>query len=385
MLQQEQEILAAAKHVEMAKLQRELFNKKKEEAFNDRNKPKEDRVYTLVADYAQNMYLPNFASSQPGATYYYSPLNEYCFGVVDASTRPSKLYGHVYLEDLGKKGGDNVASMLWKQLKILGLIPQDNSKPATAAKELNIVMDNCGGQNKNNMVLRMLLLLVKLGVAKTARAIFLVRGHTKNDCDRLFNLMKKIYRKSDCFSQEEVLEAIGSHPDVNAIEVKEGEFFDFNRVEEKYMKKLSSQVNQNHIFEVDVADSNSMNVYQHNGADPTKIMLVKPAYKDNNMWIDEAILSLSDAPKPRVGLQEIKWLELYDKWRVLIPIERQQYYYIATAPPQSVRDKVKKHTVESKKQRQERSRTAASKLKDKPLEAADKNKDDDTLPTGTNL
>ena len=136
MLRQEQELLSVARHVEMAQLQRILFNNKKDIAFLDKDKPKEDRVFTLVADYAQNMYLPNFASSQPGATYYYSPLNAYCFGVVDGNTRPSKLYGHVYFEDIGKKGGDNVTSMLWKQLKILGLIPEDNTKPSIAASSI---------------------------------------------------------------------------------------------------------------------------------------------------------------------------------------------------------------------------------------------------------
>jgi hypothetical protein len=357
---QEEEILSVARHVEMAQKQRILFNNKKDIAFLDKDKPKEDRVFTFVADYAQNMYLPNFASSQPGATYYYSPLNAYCFGVVDASTRPSKLYGHIYLEDIGKKGGDNVASMLWKQLKMSGLIPEDNTKPATVAKEINIVMDNCGGQNKNNMVLRMLILLVKLGVCKVARAIFLVRGHTKNDCDRLFNLMKQIYRKSDCFSEEELLQAVGKHADVTPVRVLEGEFFDFNRVEDIYMKKLVSEVNQNHIFEVDTVDSNSMVVYEGDGAAPKTILLVKPQFLDKE-WIGDAMKELFGAPKPRVGLQEIKWMELHDKWGPLIPLERRTYYYIKTPPPQAVRDKVKKHTKDSKKQRQERSRTAAKK------------------------
>jgi hypothetical protein len=359
MLAQEEEILAVARHVEMAQKQRILFNQKKDIAFLDKDKVKEERVFTLVADYAQNMYLPNFASSQPGATYYYSPLNTYCFGIVDGSTRPSKLYGHVYLEDLGKKGGDNVASMLWKQLKLMKLIPENNTKPATAAKEINIVMDNCRGQNKNNMVLRMLLLLVKLGVAKKARAIFLVRGHTKNDCNRLFNHMKKIYRKSDCFSEHELMSAIGSHEDVTPVGVVDGEFFDFNKVEDKYMKKLVSEVNQNHIFEVDTSgpgDSNFMTVYECDDAPPKHLMLVKPLYQHED-WIGDAMEELFGAPKPRVGLQEIKWLELYDKWRPLIPVERRTYYYIANPPPQSVRDKVKKHTKDTKSQRKERSRT----------------------------
>jgi hypothetical protein len=188
-LSQEALVLQAAKHVMMAKAQRDLFNDKKQQAYDDRDKPKEERVFTFVADYSQNMYLPNFAGAQPGETYYYSPVNGYCFGVVDASCRPSQLNAHIYLEDQGRKGGDNVASLLWKQLKLKGLIPEDNSKPTTAAKELNLVFDNCGGQNKNNMVLRMLLLLVKRGVCKVARAIFLIRGHTKNDCDCWFTAL----------------------------------------------------------------------------------------------------------------------------------------------------------------------------------------------------
>ena len=132
--------MKAAKHVMMAQKQRALFNKKKEEAYNDRDKSKKERVFTFVADYSQNMYLPSFREAQPGETYYYSPVNGYCFGVVGASCRPSQLYAHVYLEDTGKKGGDNVASMLWKQLILKGLIPQDHLIPATAAKEINLVL-----------------------------------------------------------------------------------------------------------------------------------------------------------------------------------------------------------------------------------------------------
>jgi hypothetical protein len=76
-----------------------------------------------------------------------------------------------------------VASMLWEHLveqKQLGL--------TGPVKEINLVFDNCVGQNKNNMVLRMLILLVKLKICLKATAIFLVRGHTKNDADRAYNL-----------------------------------------------------------------------------------------------------------------------------------------------------------------------------------------------------
>lgn len=140
------------------------------------------------------MNIPNFSAEQPGATYYYSPLSVYPFGVVDCSTEPSELTAHVFYEGEGKKGGNSVASMIWKQLELSGLI---NGK---CSHEINFVFDNCTGQNKNRMVMRMLVILVKLGICTTARAIFLVKGHTKNDCDRMFNLMKKWYRKLNVYT-----------------------------------------------------------------------------------------------------------------------------------------------------------------------------------------
>ena len=74
MLHGERLVLAAARHVEMAQRQRLLYQAKKKEAMDTCLLPPSERVLCFVADYAQNMCLPNFASEQPGATYYYSPL-----------------------------------------------------------------------------------------------------------------------------------------------------------------------------------------------------------------------------------------------------------------------------------------------------------------------
>lgn len=75
----------ASIHVNRARAQRNLFNKKKQEAIDTKHLPAVERIYTVVIDYAQNMYLPNFAGEQPGEVYYYSPLNTYVLGIVDAS------------------------------------------------------------------------------------------------------------------------------------------------------------------------------------------------------------------------------------------------------------------------------------------------------------
>jgi hypothetical protein len=98
------------------------------------------------------------------------------------------LIAHVYNKGKGKKGGNNVASLIMKTLRLLGLlIPEGGG----SIKELNIVFDNCsGGQNKNNHVLRLVPLLVKMDFFQKVNFSFLVVRHMKNACDRLFNLLK---------------------------------------------------------------------------------------------------------------------------------------------------------------------------------------------------
>ena len=58
---------------------------------------------------------------------------------------------------------------------------------------LSVFCDNCGGQNKNNTVLRMAVFLVEMGYFKEVEVVFLIVRHTKNACDRLFNMLKCVY------------------------------------------------------------------------------------------------------------------------------------------------------------------------------------------------
>ena len=96
------------------------------------------------------------------------------------------MHAYGYLEDKGGKGGNNVASLLIKGLHDLGWIHE-----GTTGKHLSIILDNCGGQNKNNYVLRLALWLVERSYFHNVDIIFYIRGHTKNACDRLFNQLKK--------------------------------------------------------------------------------------------------------------------------------------------------------------------------------------------------
>ena len=177
----EERIYEACLHVNQARAQRLLCSQMIKAAEKDAlaNLPHSKTSRCLVMDFSQNAGLPQFGDSQAGPTYYYSPVNVNIFGIVDASVKGGALDAYVYHEGQGAKGGNNVASMLMLYLKRRGWLKRDEP-----GKELTIIMDNCVGQNKNNMVLRLANLLVECKFFFDVYFAFYIAGHTKNLCDR---------------------------------------------------------------------------------------------------------------------------------------------------------------------------------------------------------
>ncbi len=106
------------------------------------------RRYIFVVDYGQNMELPVYNKEQPGYTYYFSPMSIYSLGVVDHAhvyndgQVSEHLHCQVYTKGIGKKGANNAASLIMKTLQKLNLLCKDS-----VSGELNIIFDNCSGQN----------------------------------------------------------------------------------------------------------------------------------------------------------------------------------------------------------------------------------------------
>ena len=256
----EQAILEAAEHVQMARSMREYVNEKILIARQDRhnNQLHADRTYTFVADYCQNMALPHFGNQQPGEVYYLTPCKLEGFGVADVSyvaengVQADHLYFHVYKEGDGTKGGNNVASLIMKTLRNIGVLLEDSNGNPVSGKELNIIMDNCGGQNKNNNVLLLSPYLVELGFFKNVNMIFLVVGHTKNICDRRFNNLKQTYHKTQVYTFDQAVEVLGRSPHVTIWPVNcQQDWFDYSDMLQKPYKRLDKaklSIKKNHIF-----------------------------------------------------------------------------------------------------------------------------------------
>jgi hypothetical protein len=350
-------ILSAAEHVQKQQKQRALFKLVKHQARNQNFEGTGVQIHTFVADFSQNMGIPNLAGEQPGKSYYLSPLNAFVFGIVDCSKHKTTLAAHTYFETDGKKGGNNVASMLWNELRRKGLTVHT----AAGSKEFNFVMDNCGGQNKNRMVLRMLFVLVKLKLCFRARMIFLVKGHTKNDCDRMFNLMKKTYRNTNCYTPKQMFEFVNnSHEDVQLVDVmNDGGFMDWDRAQNNYMRTPES-IQKYHIFAVNATNSDRLICQEADGY-PLCFddNVIKKQYHGKD-WAQALIQSLQ--PLKKTGMKDIKWITLYDEWRPLIPMDyRKDYQFFHEDPGPERREKSRINRGEAATTRMNRAVTETKK------------------------
>eukprot|EP00536_Pseudo-nitzschia_multiseries_P008720 jgi/Psemu1/21209/gm1.21209_g len=177
-------------HVNQAADQRKLANEMMQRPYNDAKNgvAHGDRTYTFVVDYCQNANLPNLGATQSGETYYMIPLTVPILCHVDCSVTGGRLDAYIYHKGVGGKSGDNVASLIRMNLRQKGYM-----KDTSCGGELNIVMDNCQGQNNNNMVICLVLLLMEARNVKKVSFVFYIGGHTKNIADRWFNTMKKNY------------------------------------------------------------------------------------------------------------------------------------------------------------------------------------------------
>ena len=314
-------LLECALHVKMARAQRALYQTKIELAMRDAKAEivHSKRTYTFVVDFGQNMELPVYNKQQPGCTYYYSPLSVYNLGMVNHGHKDvngkvgAHMYAHVYHEGVGKKGANNVASLIVKTLKLLNLL-QENSP----GEELNIIFDNCSGQNKNNTVLKLAGWLKAMGYFKQVNFIFLIVGHTKNAADRLFNSLKHEYRKKNIYTMDSLVASLSKSKSVTVLPTEPGDFFNYDALFKDLFRNLSGAVKKNHIFSCTGVDR--MDLYESNIAEHTKHThkLSKKGRFMNGIELKE-YSSAKLQNLECLGLNPYKMVELWKNYRPHVP------------------------------------------------------------------
>eukprot|EP00835_Amoeboradix_gromovi_P003525 NODE_236_length_13376_cov_0.329367.p2 type:complete len:388 gc:universal NODE_236_length_13376_cov_0.329367:7386-6223(-) len=190
-------------HLNQAKVARLDYNRCKHLA----------NVTCISFDYSQNLVLPQF-QDQPSELYFLSLLNIYLFGIYNETKKKQLTY--IYREDHGKKGGDNVVSLL---IDYIFLLPSDQRR------HLILLADNCVGQNKNNTMMKLLAWLCLTGKCDTIGIRFMIKGHTKFSPDAGFGHIKKKYALQDIFTVEQVKALIETSASGNECKVFPGRRF----------------------------------------------------------------------------------------------------------------------------------------------------------------
>ena len=87
-------------------------------------------------------------------------------------------------------------------------------------------MDNCAGQNKNRMVIRMAAYILELKYFRKINLIFLVKGHTKNMCDRMFNSMKSRYQHRNVYTLKDTFRILNLDDNITVYPTSSTIFYD---------------------------------------------------------------------------------------------------------------------------------------------------------------
>ena len=147
-------------------------------------------------DMCQNILLPRFKGEQPGSIYYLSLANIYGLGIHDTSN--NICYFNNYTEFERKKEMNNIVSWLLRWINAMGCYYKSYGKNNKMTK-IAIIVDNCGGQNKNNVMIYFINMINEGGLYVTANLYFYIKGNTKNGRDHAFDRLKVLYRKQNLF------------------------------------------------------------------------------------------------------------------------------------------------------------------------------------------
>ena len=96
---------------------------------------------------------------------------------------------------------NNIDSCLLSWINDKGYYSQSYGKNNNMLN-IDILVDNYGGQNKNNVMICLMKIIKERGFFSTAIFNFYIKVHTKNYCDYAFNSPNVLYRNQNVFTFE---------------------------------------------------------------------------------------------------------------------------------------------------------------------------------------
>ena len=121
-------------------------------------------------------------------------------------------------------------------------------------------MDNCCGQNKNNMFIRFGMYLFEMKIYKEVEFVFLIPVHTKNACDRMFNTLKINYHKEQVYTMNQ-LEQCHNFSDYIICKIaKDEDFLSWDNFENNIYKIIPISFSNQYYFMINNNNPTLLNI-----------------------------------------------------------------------------------------------------------------------------
>jgi len=176
-------------------------------------------------------------------------------GFVNCGKDSITLNLHLHFKNEGSKGGNNVVNRMRKQTFFDGCVQPDKEH----IWETNFLFDNCAGQNDNQMALRISCCLANKGCCDVDSATFLVIQNANNNCNRMFNLLKKQQRKRNSCAPQDVPTNLFHNSQIKAIWADHWNFFDLKRHQDEHLGQ-TEDVCKNHVFKCNKTDPENIHI-----------------------------------------------------------------------------------------------------------------------------
>ena len=162
-------------------------------------------------DMAQQVFISQWPSLQPGPMYFLTPCKCAIFWVCCEAIPHQINYLIDEAVDMGK-GSNAIVSTLHHYFKHHGL----------GERKAHLHADNCGGLNKNATIVHYLLWRVMTRQHDELSLSFMIPGHTKFSLDWCFSLMKKQYRWTKVGGLTDLIDVVNQSAVVNVAHQQTG-------------------------------------------------------------------------------------------------------------------------------------------------------------------
>ena len=208
-------------------------------------------IQIQIEDFGGSFAMPHYGHSRPSADYFNSNLMVSNFVVADITGD----CGDVIFYDERAQGKDANALCSLRFVYHVRKFQACRQQGRTPPKILVLVLDNCVGQNKSQVVMQFFALLSILFYEKVV-CIYLIPGHSHNTADRIVAWCRNAMKGKNFFTPMAIVDAVNEVKGVNATLIDHRDpkrpcYSSWENVIRKNFKKLPIRYTFNYFFEFD--------------------------------------------------------------------------------------------------------------------------------------